>query len=138
MLVKVVSDGTGRPAQVPGYPVAGKTGTARIPQTGPHADPADAYQDAEGKYHYESSFVGYVAGADLSIIVTVQDAQTSIYGSKVAAPVFAQLAALALRTEQIPPPALALAAASAVPELSASAREIRGEDPGLVPETTQG
>lgn len=138
MLVKVVGDGTGKPAQVPGYPAAGKTGTARIPQPGPHADPADAYQDGEGRYHYESSFVGFVAGADLSIIVTVQDAQTSIYGSEVAAPVFAHLASLALRSEQIPPPALTEAVASAVPELSPSAREFDGEDPGLVPETTQG
>ena len=136
MLERVVSDGTGKSAQVPGYPAAGKTGTARIPQPGPHADPTDAYQDANGEYHYESSFVGFVAGADLSIIVTVQDAQTSIYGSKVAAPVFAHLASLALRNEAIPPPALVRGAA--VPELSASAREIEGEDPGLVTTTTQG
>lgn len=134
MLQKVVSEGTGAPAQVPGYPVAGKTGTARIPQDG--ADPEDGYKDEDGRYHYESGFVGFVAGADLSIIVTIQDAQTSIYGSEVAAPVFARLAATALLSEQVPPPALADAAS--VPELSASAKEIQGEDPGLVTETTQG
>ncbi len=138
MLVKVVSDGTGQAAQVPGYPAAGKTGTARIPQPAPHADPGDAYQDAEGDYHYQSSFVGFVAGADLSVIVTVQDAQTSIYGSEVAAPVFAHLASLALRNEQTPPPALAEAAADKVPEVSDSAKEIDGEGPGLAAGITSG
>ncbi|HEX2575806.1 MAG TPA: penicillin-binding protein 2 [Aquihabitans sp.] len=137
MLEKVVADGTGQPAQVPGYPAAGKTGTARIPQPGPHADPTDAYQDEQGRYHYESSFVGFVAGTDLSIIVTIQDAETSIYGSEVAAPVFSQLASLALRSEQIPPPSLAGARGDVVPELSPSARRIEGEDPGLVTQTTQ-
>ncbi|MCU1496531.1 MAG: Penicillin-binding protein 2 [Acidimicrobiales bacterium] len=138
MLSKVVADGTGKPAAIQGYQVAGKTGTARIPQPAPHLNPDDAYQDAQGRYHYQSGFVGFVAGADLSIIVTVQDAQTSIYGSEVAAPLFAQLGSLALRREQIPPPALALAARASVPELSPSAREIDGEDPGLVTGTTQG
>ncbi|QXC62275.1 penicillin-binding protein 2 [Aquihabitans sp. G128] len=138
MLTKVVSDGTGKPAAIQGYEAAGKTGTARIPQKGPHLDPADAYQDAAGRYHYASSFVGFVAGADLSIIVTVQEPSSSIYGSDVAAPVFSQLASLALRKEQIPPPALVQASRAAVPELSASAREIDAEDPGPERETTQG
>ncbi len=135
ILAKVVSDGTGQPAQVPGYISFGKTGTARIPQFG--GDTKDAYKDADGRYHYESSFVGGVDGADLSIIVTIQDAKTSIYGSDVAAPVFAQLASLTLRHEQVPPPSLTTAAVD-VPELSASARDVEGEDPGLVTETTQG
>ena len=132
MLTKVVADGTGKPAQIPGYPVAGKTGTARIPQPSPHPDPTDAYRDAEGRYHYESSFVGFVPGADLSVIVTIQDAKTSIYGSEVAAPVFATLASLALRNESIAPPALTDAQRPAVPDLSPSARRMDGEDPGLV------
>jgi len=138
MLSKVVTDGTGKPARVPGYVAYGKTGTARIPQPAPHADPKDAYQDSAGRYHYESSFVGGIDGADLSIIVTIQDAQTSIYGSTLAAPVFAQLASLTLRHEQIPPPSLVTSATGAVPELSDSAKDLDGEDPGLVTETTQG
>jgi len=138
MLAKVVTDGTGKPARVPGYVAYGKTGTARIPQVAPHADPKDAYQDSAGRYHYESSFVGGIDGADLSIIVTIQDAQTSIYGSTLAAPVFAQLASLTLRHEQIPPPSLVTSATGAVPELSDSAKDLDTEDPGLVTETTQG
>ncbi|CAN5848546.1 cell division protein FtsI [soil metagenome] len=136
MLAKVVTDGTGTRAEVPGYVAFGKTGTARIPQFGGDAD--DAYKDAEGKYHYESSFVGGIDGADLSIIVTVQDAETSIYGSELAAPVFADLAALALRRDQVPPPALLEDARADVPELSASAREVQGEDPGPIDPATQG
>jgi cell division protein FtsI (penicillin-binding protein 3) len=121
MLDKVVTDGTGTRAAVPGYVVAGKTGTARIPQSG--ASGSDGYKDAAGQYHYQSSFVGMVDGADLSIIVSLRDAQTSIFGGDVAAPLFARLAASALRRFHIAPPSLATAAAVAVPDLSATARK---------------
>ena len=137
ILSKVVSEGTGSSAAVPGYTAFGKTGTARIPQDHP-TDPADAYRTASGGYEYQSSFVGGVDGADLSIIVTVKNAKTSIYGGQVAAPVFAQLASLALRSEQIPPPALVAASEAGVPELSTSAKAVDGEDPGLVTPATQG
>jgi cell division protein FtsI (penicillin-binding protein 3) len=126
MMAKVVSDGTGKRAAVPGYVVAGKTGTARIVQHG--GDATDGYRDASGNYRYQSTFVGLVDGADLSILVTVEDPRTSIYGGDVAAPVFAHLAATALRRYQVPPPALADAARREVPELSASAREVDGGD----------
>ncbi len=136
MLARVVSDGTGKPAQIPGYVPFGKTGTARIPQFA--GDSKDAYKDASGKYHYIGSFVGAVDGADLSIIVTVQEAETSIFGSDLAAPVFSALASLALRYEQIPPPALVLAARSAVPELTQSAIDADSEGPASGAETAQG
>ncbi len=125
MLDKVVTDGTGTRAAVPGYVVAGKTGTARIPQSG--ADATDGYKDAAGQYHYQSSFVGMVDGADLSIIVTLRDPRSSIYGGDVAAPLFAHLAASALRRFHIAPPAIAPAARAAVPELSATARQVDGD-----------
>lgn len=126
MLDKVVTDGTGQRAAVPGYDIGGKTGTARIPQGG--KDAVDGYRDAAGRYHYYSSFVGTVDGADLSIIVAVREAETSIYGGEVAAPVFSHLAASALRRYQVPPPALMSAARPSVPDLSASAKEVGGED----------
>ncbi len=125
MLAKVVSDGTGKNAAVPGYEAAGKTGTARIPQG---ISSKDGYVGTDGAYHYQASFVGLVNGADLSIIVTVEDPTTSIFGADVAAPVFSHLAATALRRYEVPPPALLDAAAHAVPALSASAREVDGED----------
>jgi len=125
ILAKVVTDGTGKPAAVPGYTPAGKTGTARIPQG---IDPEDGYLDATGRYRYQASFVGFVDGADLSMIVTVEDPRTSIYGADVAAPVFSHLAATALRRYQVPPPALLDAAEHAVPELSSTARDVESLD----------
>ncbi|MEO6629448.1 MAG: penicillin-binding protein 2, partial [Aquihabitans sp.] len=128
MLEKVVSDGTGKKAQVPGYPAAGKTGTARIPQG---IDPKDGYLGTDGRYHYQSTFLGFVSGADLSIIVTLQDPKTSSFGGDVAAPVFSHLASLALVRFQTPPPALVERSKVAVPELSDSARAVKAEDVGI-------
>jgi cell division protein FtsI (penicillin-binding protein 3) len=126
MLAKVVSDGTGALADVPGYEVAGKTGTARI--AGGGSDAEDGYLDENGNYRYDASFVGMVNGADLSILVTVRDPKTSIFGGDIAAPVFSRLAATSLRRYQVPPPALLDAARHAVPEVSDSARQVDAED----------
>lgn len=126
MLSKVVSEGTGLKAAVPGYEPAGKTGTAWIAQDG--GDEEDGYLGADGGRRYQASFVGLVNDADLSIIVTVEDPKTAVYGSDVAAPVFSHLAATALRRYQVPPPALLDASSVSVPELSASARQVDTED----------
>lgn len=124
MLEKVVTEGTGELAQIPDYPAAGKTGTARIPQG---VDPSDGYMGADGRYHYQSTFLGFVPGADLSVLVTLGDPQTSSYGGTVAAPVFSELARIALLRSQTPPPALLERSEAEVPELSASARGRRDE-----------
>ena len=126
MLEKVVSEGTGKRAAVADYPAAGKTGTARIPQG---VDATDGYLGSDGRYHYQSTFLGFISGADLSILVTLQDPRTSTYGGEVAAPVFSELAGIALLRSQTPPPALTESPSVEVPELSATAREI-GEDAG--------
>ncbi|HWJ64267.1 MAG TPA: penicillin-binding protein 2 [Acidimicrobiales bacterium] len=135
MLAKVVSDGTGELAAVPGYASAGKTGTARIPQ---NIDPEDGYLNEQGQYEYQASFVGMVIGADLSIIVTLEDPKTSIYGGDVAAPVFAHLAASSLRRYEVPPPALLGDTKHDVPELSASAKDVDGQDVAGTTTTAQG
>ena len=127
MLEKVVTDGTGKKARVPDYPAAGKTGTARIPQG---VDPTDGYLGRDGRYHYQSTFLGFINGADLSVLVTLEDPQTSTYGGDVAAPVFSHLSGVALLRSQTPPPALLERSGSDVPELSSTAREIKGEDAG--------
>ena len=135
MLAKVVTDGTGKLAAVPGYEAAGKTGTARIAK---NVNAEDGYLDAEGRYEYQASFVGMVNGADLSIIVTIEDPRTSIFGGDIAAPVFAHLAATALRRFEVPPPALLGATSHDVPEVSASARAVDAQDAPSTTTTTQG
>jgi cell division protein FtsI/penicillin-binding protein 2 len=97
MLRGVVSpDGTGSLAQVEGYQVAGKTGTAN------KIDPAT------GEYSsllYTSSFVGYVPANDprLVISVAVDEPGGAYYGGEVAAPAFEDIAAFSLQTLNIAP-----------------------------------
>lgn len=136
ILAKVVTEGTGELAQVPGYEPAGKTGTAWIAQEG-GSDETDGYLGSDGRRRYQASFVGMVNEADLSIVVTIRDPEGQVYGGEIAAPVFSHLAATALRRYQVPPPALSGRAAD-VPELSASARAIEGEDVTGGPATAAG
>jgi cell division protein FtsI (penicillin-binding protein 3) len=94
MLQQVVDQGTGTSAAVPGYTVAGKTGTAQIP-TPDH----DSYIPGA----YMASFVGYAPAVNptLSMIV-VLDRPTPIFGGTVAAPVFSQIMSYALHRYDIP------------------------------------
>ena len=90
MLKGVVSDvGTAVGASVPGYTVAGKTGTAQKPSA------SGGY--ATGKY--VATFVGMVPASDprLVILVTVDEPKLAIFGGIVAAPAFAQIAAFDLQ-----------------------------------------
>lgn len=91
MLQGVVTNGTGTAAAVPGYAVAGKTGTARKP-------PYELNQ-------HVASFVGFApANAPrLAISVVVDEPTTKIYGGEVAAPAFAGIMQNALRVVGVPP-----------------------------------
>jgi cell division protein FtsI (penicillin-binding protein 3) len=92
LLVGVVAGGTGTKAQIPGYLVAGKTGTARKP---PYAHPP---------YSYVASFAGF-APADaprLAAVVVIDAPQGQIFGGDVAAPTFAQIMQYALTVERVP------------------------------------
>jgi cell division protein FtsI (penicillin-binding protein 3) len=84
MLKNVVAEGTGTLAVVPGYQVAGKTGTAAKP------DPHGGYSDSR----YVASFVGVVPASRprLVILVSVDEPKGAIWGGVVAAPAFAQIA----------------------------------------------
>ena len=95
MLQNVVLGGTGTLAAVPGYKVAGKTGTAQKP-------------DAHGGYsggRYVASFVGMVPASRprLVISVMVDEPHGAIWGGVVAAPAFAQIAAYDLQYLEVPP-----------------------------------
>jgi cell division protein FtsI (penicillin-binding protein 3) len=93
MLQGVVADGTGTKAQVPGYEVAGKTGTARKP---PYDTPP---------YKYVASFAGFAPASSprLAAIVVLDEPQNNIFGGHVAAPVFARIMEFALRLERVLP-----------------------------------
>lgn len=81
MLRSVVSAGTGKGASVPGYRVAGKTGTAKKYRAGA----------------YVGSFVGYLPASPnvtprAVILVTVDEPKGAFYGGDVAAPAFQSIA----------------------------------------------
>ena len=84
MLKNVVLDGTGTLAAVPGYQVAGKTGTAA------KVDPDGTYSDSR----YVASFIGVVPASRprLVILVSVDEPRGAIWGGVVAAPAFSQIA----------------------------------------------
>jgi cell division protein FtsI/penicillin-binding protein 2 len=98
MLSNVVDEhgATGNAAQIPGYTVAGKTGTAQKP--GPHGY-------TTGKY--VASFVGMVPVSKprLVILVTVDEPHGGIFGGQVAAPAFAQIAKFDLQYLEVQPDA---------------------------------
>lgn len=86
--------GTGRRAAVPGYRVAGKTGTATKPGPGGYDENRNV-----------ASFVGVIPAEDpvLAIAVAVDEPQPEHTGGVVAAPVFRQIAQEAVRYLNIPP-----------------------------------
>jgi cell division protein FtsI/penicillin-binding protein 2 len=97
MMRDVVVEGTGQEAALPGYQVAGKTGTAAKP-------------DASGGYSksdYVASFVGVVPATNprLVVLVTVDEPRGAIWGGTIAAPAFADIARFALQYLEIPPDA---------------------------------
>jgi cell division protein FtsI (penicillin-binding protein 3) len=95
MMEDVVIEGTGQEAKVPGYKVAGKTGTAAKP------DPSGGYSTSK----YIASFVGIVPATSprLVILVTVDEPAAAIWGGVVAAPAFQQIAGFDLQYLEIPP-----------------------------------
>ncbi|WP_240436961.1 peptidoglycan D,D-transpeptidase FtsI family protein, partial [Streptomyces sporangiiformans] len=97
MLESVVDDeeGTGTKARIPGYRVAGKTGTAN------RVDPAT------GRYRgYTSSFAGF-APADnprVTVYCAIQNAtKGSYFGGQICGPVYKKVLEFALKTLQVPP-----------------------------------
>ena len=94
MLRGVVDDGTGTSAAVPGYTVAGKTGTANKPENG-------SYSTSK----YVASFVGLVPATKprLAIMVMVDEPRIAIYGGVVAAPAFQEIARFDLQYLEVPP-----------------------------------
>ena len=95
MLRGVVEEGSGTTAQIPGYRVAGKTGTAAKPE------PTGGYSDTR----YVASFVGFAPAKrpEIVVLVTVDEPRGTIWGGVVAAPAFADIMEFALQYLEIPP-----------------------------------
>ncbi|HLU73175.1 MAG TPA: penicillin-binding protein 2 [Nonomuraea sp.] len=95
MLERAVGEeGTGELAAIPGYRVAGKTGTA------------NRYDAELGRYDgYTASFVGFTpADAPRLVVLSVlQDPKKGHYGGQLAAPVFKDVMTFALKSRKIPP-----------------------------------
>jgi cell division protein FtsI (penicillin-binding protein 3) len=86
--------GTASEVSVPGYTLAGKTGTAQVAENG-------TYSETD----YVASFVGFAPAQDpkLLVVVVVNKPRGDIYGGTVAAPAFGQIAKFALPYLRIAP-----------------------------------
>ena len=95
MLEEVVASGTGTKAAIPGYLIAGKTGTSQIPTPGKASFITGAY---------DASFVGFAPANHpvLSAIVVLQRPTPDIFGATNAAPVFSKIMKYALHRYGIP------------------------------------
>jgi cell division protein FtsI/penicillin-binding protein 2 len=95
MFRNVVLEGTGTEAAIPGYTVAGKTGTANKAENGVYVS------------KYVASFVGLVPERKprLAILVMVDEPRGQIWGGVVAAPIFRDIARFALQYLEVPPDA---------------------------------
>jgi cell division protein FtsI (penicillin-binding protein 3) len=79
--------GTASEVSVPGYTLAGKTGTAQVAENGGYS-----------KTKYIASFIGFAPAQNPQFLcaVIVDEPQGEIYGGSVAAPAFGQIAEFAL------------------------------------------
>jgi len=94
MMQAVVESGTGKAAGIPGYTVAGKTGTTHISENGSYADD-----------RYISQFAGMApAGKSAMVaVVSIIEPKGRYFGGEVAAPVFSRIMAGALRLRNVNP-----------------------------------
>lgn len=95
MLQDVVTSGTGAKGAIPGYVVAGKTGTSQIPDISIAGYVAGAYN---------ATFVGFAPANNpvLSAVVVLQRPTPDYYGGDVSAPVFAKIMSYALHRYGVP------------------------------------
>ena len=95
ILISVVENGHGKKAQVPGYYIAGKTGTAQVAGPGGSYSPDDTI----------GSFAGYgPVGDPRFVMVTRIDHPRDVqYAESTAAPLFGEIAEFLLRYFEVPP-----------------------------------
>jgi cell division protein FtsI (penicillin-binding protein 3) len=95
MLQGVVDEGSGHFAQIPGYTVAGKTGTSQKvdPATGTYGD------------EYVASFVGFAPASDPEYValVAIDEPEATYWGEVAAAPAFQKVMSFTLSYFNVPP-----------------------------------
>jgi len=95
MLEQVTEDGTALAARIPGYTVAGKTGTAQIPST-----TRPGYQEGA----WSATFVGFAPAQNHALTTLVMLSHPDlIYGGLASAPVFSAIMRYALRHFDVAP-----------------------------------
>jgi cell division protein FtsI/penicillin-binding protein 2 len=94
MLELVVLEGTGKQAQIPGYRVAGKTGTAQRPTE-------HGFDDS----HHVAWFAGFLPLPDpqVVVVVAIEEPDRDFWASSTAAPLFARIGQAATEVLDIPP-----------------------------------
>jgi len=95
ILQSVVESGSGKNAKIDGYKVAGKTGTAQIP---------DLETGGYYKNKYIASFAGFAPAyePEITLVVVVHNPKKSIYGGSVAAPIFRSITEKTLFHLEVP------------------------------------
>ncbi len=90
----LAAGGTAEEVSVPGYQLAGKTGTAQVAENGTYSETK-----------YVASFIGFAPATDprLLVAVIVDQPHGDIYGGSVAAPAFGEIAQFALPYLGVPP-----------------------------------
>ncbi len=90
----LAAGGTASEVSVPGYTLAGKTGTAEVAENGTYSETK-----------YVASFIGFAPAQNprLLVAVVVDQPQGDIYGGTVAAPAFGEIAEFALPYLGVPP-----------------------------------
>jgi cell division protein FtsI (penicillin-binding protein 3) len=95
MLQGVVDEGSGRAARIPGYTVAGKTGTSQKvdPKTGAYGD------------EYMASFIGFAPATDPAYValIVLDEPEATYWGEVAAAPSFRKVMGFALGYFNVPP-----------------------------------
>jgi cell division protein FtsI (penicillin-binding protein 3) len=95
MLQGVVDEGSGHFAQIPGYTVAGKTGTSQKvdPSTGTYGD------------EYVASFIGFAPASDPEYVtlIAVDEPEATYWGEVAAAPAFRKVMSFTLGYYNVPP-----------------------------------
>ncbi len=98
MLQGVVDEGSGHFAQIPGYTVAGKTGTSQKvdPETGTYGD------------EYVASFIGFVPASDPEYValIAIDEPEATYWGEVAAAPAFQKVMGFTLGYFNVPPDAV--------------------------------